>query len=43
MFTKTREKLEDKYLTPVRQTMVFATVVAVAAFLMALAALVRSK
>ena len=43
MFNKTRGKLEDKYLTPVRQTMVFVTVVAVAAFLMALAALVKGK
>lgn len=42
MFGKTREKLEAKYVEPVRTTMAGIAIVAVAAFLIALVALART-
>jgi len=41
MFKKTRQKLEEKYVTPVQQAVTLIAMVAVAAFLMAFIALMR--
>jgi len=43
MFGKTREKLEDRYVKPVQQTIAGIAMIAVLAFAMALLALIRSK
>lgn len=43
MFGKTREKLEDKYIGPVRQYITLVGLIAVAALLIAIAALMKGE